>query len=114
MDTTWDIIHRLTTRLDDYSTFPIDQRRILQILGEDEQGSFWQIGVIGHGPRATELAGQVATAISEWDRGWGHDAPEPSFRMAVGDARDQLTAADPRFAIDKTCSRLVVDWPRRS
>ena len=74
----------------------------------------WEIGVIGHGPRAAELADQVATEIGEWDRGWGNNAPEPGFRMAVGDARDQLTAAEPRFVIDKTYSRLIVDWPRRS
>ncbi|WP_055483761.1 methyltransferase, FxLD system [Sphaerimonospora mesophila] len=82
--------------------------------GEDEQGRFWEIGVIGHGRRAAELADQVATEIGEWDRGWGNTAPQPGFRMAVGDARDQLTATEPRFVIDKTYSRLVVDWPRRS
>ncbi|MEV5413393.1 methyltransferase, FxLD system [Thermopolyspora sp. NPDC052614] len=82
--------------------------------GEDEQGRFWEIGVIGHGPRAAELADRVATEIAEWDRGWGNNAPEPGFRMAVGDARDQLTAAESRFVIDKTYSRLLVEWPRRS
>jgi protein-L-isoaspartate(D-aspartate) O-methyltransferase len=82
--------------------------------GEDEQGRFWEIGVIGHGSRAAELADQVATEIGEWYQGWGNNAPEPGFRMAVGDARDQLTAAEPRFVIDKTYSRLVVDWPRKS
>ncbi|MEO3807064.1 methyltransferase, FxLD system [Nonomuraea sp. B1E8] len=82
--------------------------------GEDEQGRFWEIGVIGHGPHAAELADQVSTEIGEWDRDWGNNAPEPSFRMAVGEARDQLAAADSRFVIDKTYSRLVVDWPRRS
>jgi protein-L-isoaspartate(D-aspartate) O-methyltransferase len=82
--------------------------------GEDQQGRFWEIGVIGHGPRAAALADYVAGEIGEWDRGWGNTAPEPGFRMAVGDARDQLMAAEPRFVIDKTHSRLVVDWPRRS
>ncbi|MFC4498507.1 MULTISPECIES: methyltransferase, FxLD system [Streptomyces] len=81
--------------------------------GEDEQGKFWQIGVIGHGSRATELTDEVATEIGEWHDGWGNDAPEPGFRMAVGDARAQLTAAEPRFVIDKAYSRLVVDWPRK-
>ncbi|GGZ95117.1 methyltransferase, FxLD system [Streptomyces echinoruber] len=81
--------------------------------GEDEQGKYWQIGVIGHGSRAAELTDQVATEIGEWHHGWGNDAPEPVFRMAVGDARTQLTAADPRFVIDKKYSRLVVDWPRK-
>ncbi|WP_283135436.1 methyltransferase, FxLD system [Rhizohabitans arisaemae] len=82
--------------------------------GEDKQGKFWEIGVIGHGPRAPVLADQVAAEIGEWAHSWGNDASEPSFRMAVGDARDQLTTADPRFVIDKTYSRLIVDWPRRS
>jgi protein-L-isoaspartate(D-aspartate) O-methyltransferase len=82
--------------------------------GADEQGRFWEIGVIGHGPRAAELADHVATEISAWAHGWGNNAPAPAFRMAVGDARHQLTAIDPRFVIDKTYSRLVVDWPRRS
>ncbi|MGW5681348.1 methyltransferase, FxLD system [Nonomuraea sp. NPDC003754] len=82
--------------------------------GREEKGRFWEIGAIGHGPRAAELADQVTTEIGEWDRGWGNNAPEPSFRMAVGDARDRLTAAEPRFVIDKTYIRLVVDWPRRS
>ncbi|MEU9429505.1 methyltransferase, FxLD system [Streptomyces sp. NPDC048342] len=82
--------------------------------GEDEHGTFWQIGVIGHGPRAAELADQVATEISEWNQNGGNNSPEPSFRMAVGEARNQLTASEPRFIMDKPCSRLVVDWPRRS
>ncbi|MBW1597214.1 methyltransferase, FxLD system [Streptomyces sp. JJ38] len=81
--------------------------------GEDDKGRYWEIGVIGHGSRAAELADQVATEIRSWDEGWGNTAPEPTFRMAVGDARDKLTTAEPRFVIDKTYSRLVVDWPRK-
>lgn len=82
--------------------------------GEDEQDKFWQLGVIGHGPRAAELADQVATEIHEWHRDWGNNAPQPTFRLAVGGARGQLAATEPRFIIDKTSSRLVVDWPRKS
>jgi protein-L-isoaspartate(D-aspartate) O-methyltransferase len=81
--------------------------------GEDDKGRFWEIGVIGHGSGATELAELVTTEIGKWDRGWGNNAPEPGFRMAVGDARDQLTATESRFVIDKTYSRLAVDWPRK-
>ncbi|WP_406153201.1 methyltransferase, FxLD system [Streptomyces sp. NBC_01023] len=81
-------------------------------VDEDEQGVFWQLGVVGHGSRAVALADQVATEVTEWHRGWGNTGPEPTFRMAVGDTRDQLTPSDPRFVIDKTSSRLVVDWPR--
>jgi protein-L-isoaspartate(D-aspartate) O-methyltransferase len=82
--------------------------------GEDDQGRYWEIGVIGHGPRGAELTDHVVTEVGEWDRGWGNSAPAPGFRMAVGDARSQLESEDPRFAIDKPISRLVVDWPRRS
>ncbi|MCE7553275.1 methyltransferase, FxLD system [Streptomyces thermodiastaticus] len=86
---------------------------LTQRQGVDEQGTFWEVGVTGHGPHAAELADHVATEIGEWHRGWGNDAPEPVFRMAVGDARDRLTATEPRFVIDKAYSRLVVDWPRK-
>jgi protein-L-isoaspartate(D-aspartate) O-methyltransferase len=81
--------------------------------GTDEQSRFWEIGVIGHGSRAAELADHVANEISEWDCGWGNNAPEPGFRMAVGDARSQLMASEPRFVIDKAHSRIVLDWPRK-
>ncbi|MET8577286.1 methyltransferase, FxLD system [Streptomyces sp. NPDC005012] len=81
--------------------------------GTDDAGRYWEIGVVGHGARGSDLAEQVVTEIRAWDEGWGNTAPAPTFRMAVGDARDQLTATDPRFVIDKTYSRLVVDWPRK-
>ncbi|MEV7006712.1 methyltransferase, FxLD system [Streptosporangium sp. NPDC051022] len=79
--------------------------------GEDTEGRFWEVGVIGHGPNAAALAERVATAIGEWERDYGNDVPAPGFRMATGTARDLLKAADPRFVIDKPNSRLVVDWP---
>ncbi|MFD8563140.1 methyltransferase, FxLD system [Streptosporangium canum] len=79
--------------------------------GEDTDGRFWEIGVIGHGPRAAALADDVAAAIDEWARDYGNDAPAPGFRMATAAHRDLLKAADPRFIIDKPHSRLVIDWP---
>lgn len=79
--------------------------------GQDTDGRFWEIGVIGHGPRGATLADDVAAAISEWARDYGNDAPAPGFRMATGSARQLLTATDPRFVIDKPHSRLVADWP---
>ncbi|WP_244215646.1 hypothetical protein [Kitasatospora purpeofusca] len=81
--------------------------------GEDDADRFWEIGVIGHGSRAADLAEHLVTEIRAWHDGWGNTAPEPGFRMAVGDARDRLTATDPRFVIDKPYSQLVVDWPRK-
>ncbi|WP_338595444.1 methyltransferase, FxLD system [Saccharopolyspora sp. SCSIO 74807] len=78
--------------------------------GDDEDGRYWEPGVIGHGPRATELANQVATEFATWARERGNDAPEPGFRMATDAHRDLLEAADPRFVIDKPHSRLVIDW----
>lgn len=82
--------------------------------GDDDTGRFWEIGVIGHGTDGADLADQLVTEIRTWDQGWGNTAPEPGFRMAVGDARSQLTSADPRFVIDKPYSRLVVDWPHKA
>jgi protein-L-isoaspartate(D-aspartate) O-methyltransferase len=79
--------------------------------GEDDAGRFWEIGVIGHGTDAADLADQVASAITEWDRDHGNDAPEPGFWMATAAHRDLLKTSDPRFIIDKRLSRLVVDWP---
>ncbi|MEV6986494.1 methyltransferase, FxLD system [Sphaerisporangium sp. NPDC051017] len=79
--------------------------------GEDNGGRFWEIGVIGHGPGRAELAEQVASAISEWERDYGNRAPAPGFRMATTAHRDLLKTADPRFIIDKPASRLVIDWP---
>ncbi|WP_214324752.1 methyltransferase, FxLD system [Nonomuraea sediminis] len=79
--------------------------------GEDGQGRFWEIGVIGHGPAAASLTEHVTTAIHEWDRDYGNNAPAPGFRMATSTSRDLLKATDPRFIIDKANSRLVVDWP---
>ncbi len=79
--------------------------------GDDAEGRFWEIGVIGHGPQAASLAEQVVAAIQEWDRDYGNDAPAPGFRMATDAHRDLLKAADARFVIDKPNSRLVIDWP---
>lgn len=78
--------------------------------GEDTDGRYWEIGVIGHGRRAAGLAEEVAAAICEWARDHGNDASAPGFRMATAANRHQLTA-DPRFTIDKANSRLAVDWP---
>lgn len=78
--------------------------------GQDPQGRFWEIGIIGHGPSAAGLADDVAAAIGEWARDYGNDAPAPGFRMATNTTRDLLKGADPRFIIDKPHSRLVADW----
>ncbi|MEU7864482.1 hypothetical protein [Nonomuraea sp. NPDC049141] len=47
--------------------------------GEDTDGRFWEIGVIGHDPRAKALAEDVTAAIDEWARDYGNDAPAPEF-----------------------------------
>ncbi|MET8571908.1 methyltransferase, FxLD system [Streptomyces sp. NPDC004783] len=80
--------------------------------GEDEQGRYWEVGVVGHGGSGGDLAERVVSEIRAWDASGGNDAPEPGFRMAVAHSRDRLTADDPRFVVDKPYSRLVVDWAR--
>ncbi len=81
--------------------------------GEDEQGRYWEVGVIGHGEGSADLAERVVSEIRAWDATGGNDAPEPGFRMAVADSRDRLTADDARFLVDKPYSRLVIDWARK-
>ena len=81
--------------------------------GEDEQGRYWEVGVIGHGGGGASLAERVVSEIRAWDASGGNDAPAPGFRMAVADSRDRLTADDDRFVVDKPYSRLVVDWARK-
>ncbi|WP_329430154.1 methyltransferase, FxLD system [Streptomyces anthocyanicus] len=81
--------------------------------GEDEQGRYWEAGVIGHGEGGAHLAERVVNEIRAWDATGGNDAPEPGFRMATADSRDRLTTDDPRFTVDKPYSRLVVDWARK-
>jgi protein-L-isoaspartate(D-aspartate) O-methyltransferase len=80
--------------------------------GDDDAGRFWQIGTVGHGPRAVSLARDVADAIREWGRDYGNQAPPPGLRMTLAPHRDLLTAPDPRFIIDKPASRLLIDWRR--
>ncbi|MFJ4973023.1 methyltransferase, FxLD system [Streptomyces sp. NPDC088755] len=80
--------------------------------GEDEKGRYWEVGVIGHGKGGGDLAERVVTEIRAWDADGGNDAPEPGFRMAVGDSRDLLALDDARFVVDKPYSRLAVDWAR--
>lgn len=81
--------------------------------GDDENGRYWEIGVIGHGEAGRGLAERVVDEIRAWDTSGGNDAPAPGFRMTTAESRDRLTANDPRFLIDKPYSRLVVDWARK-
>ncbi|MEW2550321.1 methyltransferase, FxLD system [Streptomyces zhihengii] len=81
--------------------------------GDDENGRYWEIGVIGHGEAGRGLAERVVDEIRAWDASGGNDAPAPGFRMTTAESRDRLTANDPRFLIDKPYSRLVVDWARK-
>ncbi|WP_233359355.1 methyltransferase, FxLD system [Streptomyces sp. GMY02] len=80
---------------------------------DDADDHFWEVGVVGHGPDGAGLAEQVVGEIRSWEASGGNEVPEPSFRMAVGDARQTLTGRDPRFVVDKPYSRLIVDWARK-
>ncbi|WP_034266597.1 methyltransferase, FxLD system [Actinospica robiniae] len=79
--------------------------------GADEDGDYWEIGVIGHGPVGDVLAEQVTEEIRAWDRHGGNGSASPTFRMASGPARNTLATGASRFVIDKPTSRLAVDWP---
>ncbi|WP_336215051.1 methyltransferase, FxLD system [Nonomuraea sp. LPB2021202275-12-8] len=73
--------------------------------GHDEEGPYWEGGLIGHGPRGGELADQVAEHLRVWDRDY-RDA-KPTIRMARDEHRTSLTG---QFIIDKPNIRLAIDW----
>ena len=56
-------------------------RRLLAYLtvreGDDDASRYWEIGTVGHGPRAASLAHNAADAVREWDRDYGNQAPAP-------------------------------------
>jgi protein-L-isoaspartate(D-aspartate) O-methyltransferase len=79
--------------------------------GTDEDGAYWELGVIGHGLSGDTLAEQVVEEIRAWDQHGGNGATVPTFRMAVGAGRDALNTDSARFVIDKPVSRLAIDWP---
>ena len=90
------------------ATFDKDSLAYLTLQeGTDDEGLFWQIGVIGHGSRGSSLANQTANTIEEWAR--ERPAP-PSFRMVLAEHRSTLKPSDPRFIIDKPACRIAVDW----
>jgi len=80
--------------------------------GDDDAGRYWEIGTVGHGPQAAALSRDMADAIREWNRDYGNQAPAPGARLIPAAHRDQLTAIDPRFVIDKSDNLLVFDWRR--
>lgn len=73
--------------------------------GTDQDGRFWEAGVIGHGPHAAALAEQTAAQIKAWAD--GHRDTTPTIRLATGAAREKLTG---RFVIDKPYTRIALDW----
>lgn len=73
--------------------------------GQDQDGRFWEAGLIGHGPHAAALAEQTATQIHAWAD--GHRDTTPTIRLATGTAREKLTG---RFVIDKPHTRIALDW----
>jgi protein-L-isoaspartate(D-aspartate) O-methyltransferase len=74
--------------------------------GQDEAGTYWEAGVIGHGPRGRALAAQTAEQIRTW--GCGYRESYPTVRLAQDQDREALTG---QFVIDKTFSRLAISWP---
>jgi protein-L-isoaspartate(D-aspartate) O-methyltransferase len=81
---------------------------------DDEISHYWQIGVTGHGPNADTLVKTMVDIIHDWDSHGGNDMPQPTFRAALGDARNRLDVSGARFVIDKPASRIAVDWPDRT
>lgn len=73
--------------------------------GQDEAGPYWEGGVIGHGPRGAQLAGEVAEHLQEWGRDYRE--VHPTIRLARNNNRELLTG---QFVIDKAATRLAISW----
>jgi protein-L-isoaspartate(D-aspartate) O-methyltransferase len=64
-----------------------------------------EFGVIGHGPRRTELVVRLVHEIRVWDRDFRVKAPEFRFQPVAG--ADPITG---RFVFDLPVHRLAIDW----
>jgi protein-L-isoaspartate(D-aspartate) O-methyltransferase len=71
----------------------------------DDGSSQYEVGVIGHGPRAVDLVGDVARQIQTWARDFRAQTPRIDIQPtgAADPVRGQFTYHTPR-------NRLVISW----
>ncbi|MEU4659485.1 methyltransferase, FxLD system [Streptomyces sp. NPDC023723] len=69
--------------------------------------TLYEFGVIGHGPDAEALAGDVTEQIRTWDRDFR--PLDVGFKIQPLDAAP-LAAKPGRFAFDTALNRIVIEW----
>lgn len=69
-------------------------------------GRSYEIGVIGHGPNAKDLADQVATEIVTWDQGFR----SATVRFAIPDTPPQPDNNPGRVVLDRPTKPMTVTW----
>jgi protein-L-isoaspartate(D-aspartate) O-methyltransferase len=73
---------------------------------DPDGGRRYEVGVIGHGPNAQELATQVANEITTWDKGFR----SATVRFAIPDTRPQTEASPGRVVLDRPHRPMTVTW----
>jgi protein-L-isoaspartate(D-aspartate) O-methyltransferase len=69
-------------------------------------GKLWDFGVIGHGPNAAALAGEVATAMEHWNTAYRDKTVAFELHPPAAD----LTTGPGRFVWDTPLNRMVARW----
>jgi protein-L-isoaspartate(D-aspartate) O-methyltransferase len=69
-------------------------------------GRRFEVGVIGHGPHAQNLAEQVATEITTWDQGFRSS----TVRFAIPDSAPQPDTTPGRVVLDRPTNPMTITW----
>lgn len=69
-------------------------------------GKLWDFGVIGHGPNAAALAGEVATAMEHWNTAYR----DKTVAFELHPPAANLTTGPGRFVWDTPLNRMVARW----
>jgi protein-L-isoaspartate(D-aspartate) O-methyltransferase len=73
---------------------------------DPDGGRRYEVGVIGHGPNAQELAEQVSAEISTWDEGFRSS----TVRFAIPDTAPQPDANPGFVLLDRPTKPMTVTW----
>ncbi|GAA4890195.1 hypothetical protein GCM10023222_57620 [Saccharopolyspora cebuensis] len=73
---------------------------------DPDGGRRYEVGVIGHGPNAQELAEQVSVEISTWDQGFRAS----TVRFAIPDTAPQPDTNPGFVVLDRPTKPMTVTW----
>ncbi|MFE5301659.1 methyltransferase, FxLD system, partial [Streptomyces sp. NPDC056632] len=86
--------------------FPRDTS-VIKVLRRPLESALYEFGVIGHGPDAEALAGEVAAEIRTWDEE-RRDRPVAFTLLPVNG--EPVEPSPGKFVIDTGFNRLVIEW----